>query len=173
MWCSGRCFGECGFSWTLLADTGAAGAPMISRSPPTPLCLMPSMHVHVLPIPAPCPAGMRSPARPTPRPARMRILPFAPMPSAHALPHPHAQHASARPPTMPSAHALLHPTPAQLLFPGHQVLTCFPGRLGPTSGGCSPAASHRQTWHPGRHSAESPESSSVKPKQKVIGLPWE
>lgn len=121
----------------------------------------------------PMPSGHAVPRPPHSTPSTHAHSPVRPMPSAHALPHPHAQHASARPPTMPSAHALLHPTPAQLLFPGHQVLTCFPGRLGPTSGGCSPAASHRQTWHPGRHSAESPESSSVKPKQKVIGLPWE
>ena len=143
-----------GLSWNLPADTGAAGAAMISWSHPTPLCLMPSMLACVLPIPAPCPDNMQShaPRHPTPCPPCMHVLPLARMPSAHALPS---------------------PTPAQPLFPGHKVLTCFPGCLGPTSGGCSPAASHRQTWHSGRHSAESPESSSVNPKQKVIGLPWE
>lgn len=159
---------------------------MISWSHPTPLCLMPSMHACVLPIPTHAQITRSPMPHATPPHAHHACTCslLARMSSAHALPHAHTQQARVLSPTpsthvrpppspMPSAHALLPPTPAQPLFPGHKVLTCFPGCLGPTSGGCSPAASHRQTWHSGRHSAESPESSSVNPKQKVIGLPWE
>lgn len=104
----------------------------------------------------------------------------APPPDAQCAcaPHPSPCPARTRAPPPPDAHCAcapppLPPTPPHPLFSGYKVLTCSPGCLGPTSGGCSLVASHRQTWHPGRHSAESPESSSVDPKQKVIGFPWE
>ena len=99
-----------GLSWNLPADTGAAGAAMISWSHPTPLCLMPSMLACVLPIPAPCPDNMQShaPRHPTPCPPCMHVLPLARMPSAHALPHPHTQHACVLSPT-PSTH--VRPSP--------------------------------------------------------------
>lgn len=147
--------------------------PHVQRACGLPPHPMPSTHVHSLPLFPRCPVRISFPTpmpntharSPTRCSMRMRSPPL-PMPSTHAC------SPSTRCPLRLRSSAPT-PYPPHPLLSGYKVLTCSPGCLGPTSGGCSLVASHRQTWHPGRHSAESPESSSVDPKQKVIGFLWE